>query len=623
MEIVIDIECDSLDPTVIWCVVCKDASKNVFYTFEESTKEDLIALLARSSKIIGHNIIDYDLPALSKLWGVKVPHHKVIDTLILSRLHDYKIEEGHSLEAWGAKLGFPKVEFNDFSKYTPEMLRYCIGDVKLSSKLFHHLTDKIDINSSYVRVEHDVAEVCRRMHISGFPFDKVKAEKVYEEVSRQVTDLNLSLQQAFPPKSKLIREIKPSLTKHGTISRSSIPRSFGRDLSVFVPYEEDGTGSFSYASFEPFNPGSPKQIVGRLALWWDPVERTSGYVDALRERDEEKLRRLSDVGWKINESNLATIRDGSPEACRSLVKYLLLKSRLTTLESWFEAYNKDSMCLHGKFASIGTWTHRMSHREPNLGNIAAKKSIKYKTPELASLAENLGAEMRSLFHAGEEGTWLVGTDADGIQLRILAHYMDDKEFTYALTQGDSKKGTDAHTLNMKALGITNRDTAKTFIYAWLLGAGLAKVSQILGMSIDEARIAVERFINKYPGLRKLKEEIIPYDAHRGYFVGIDGRRVMCDSQHLMLAGYLQNGEAVVMKHALLAWMEQANRQRLRYVLRNFVHDEWQTSSFGDEEQAHLLGRLQSKSIEDVGIKLKLKCPLKGNYKVGKTWLDTH
>ena len=69
---------------------------------------------------------------------------------------------------------------------------------------------------------------------------------------------------------------------------------------------------------------------------------------------------------------------------------------------------------------------------------------------------------------------LVGTDASGLELRCLAHYMNDVKFTNEVLTGD------VHTANMKAAGLSNRDQAKTFIYAFLYGAGPAKIGSVVG-----------------------------------------------------------------------------------------------------------------------------------------------
>jgi DNA polymerase-1 len=239
--------------------------------------------------------------------------------------------------------------------------------------------------------------------------------------------------------------------------------------------------------------------------------------------------------------------------------------------------------------------------------------------------------MRALWSV-PSGRNLIGVDAEGIQLRILAHYMDDKRFTASVTEGKKEDGTDPHTLNKLALGpvCKSRDDAKTFIYAFLLGAGVAKVASILGCSLEEARTARDNFIAAYPGLSLLKEHVIPRDARAGYFQGLDGRFVKCNSEHHMLAGYLQNGEVIIMKEARILWGRELKRLQIPYLPVNFVHDEWQTEADEDLDTCQTIAQVQADSIRIVGESLGLKCPMAGSFlnshkslAIGKNWSLTH
>src|SRR5262249_40061889 len=138
----------------------------------------------------------------------------------------------------------------------------------------------------------------------------------------------------------------------------------------------------------------------------------------------------------------------------------------------------------------------------------------------------LGAEMRSLWVAPPKRL-LVGVDAESIQLRIFAHYIDDKEFTNALVSGRKENKTDPHSVNQKVLGhiCKSRDAAKRFIYALLLGAGLGKLSEVLDATEADTKKALDNLLTRYEGFSKLKRTTIPRDAKRGYFTGLDGRLV--------------------------------------------------------------------------------------------------
>lgn len=611
MFVIIDIETNALEsPDKLWCIVCKDVESGTTTVFlpETGGKSEVDAFLSyigRCSCLIGHNIIGYDLPVLHQLipeftWD----RSRVIDTLVVSHLLHYNIIGGHSLEAWGTRLKFPKTNFKEFDKFSQQMVDYCKNDVEVTYKLFELFKPYIQSEDwrRSLRLEHDVAWLCNDLHDNGFGFDIDTARKLHTEITTELQALQSELQTAFPPRTKLIREINPILTKHGTLHQKDF--RWTNDLS---PYSAGAP--FSLIEFVPFNPGSPKQCVERLnAAGWRPTEKTKGHKTAEREKDEEKLKHFKTYGWSIDETNLATLPATAPEAARKLVTWLLLDSRRSTLEEWFNAYNPNTKRIHGRFRHMGAWTGRMSHAGPNMANIPSHGSV-------------YGDDFRKLWRSSRV---LVGVDADAIQLRILAHYINDRRFTEALVSGRKEDGTDAHTLNQRALGATcrDRDTAKTFIYAWLLGAGTGKIAEILRCSNLDARDAVDSFLTYYPGLEELRSTRIPADASRGYFQGIDGRKVVCDSEHLMLAGYLQNGEAVIMKQANLLWQRKLKELGVWFKQVNFVHDEWQCE-VEDLTTADLAGTIMIQSIVEAGEMFQLNCPLAGNSKVGSTWLDTH
>ena len=324
-------------------------------------------------------------------------------------------------------------------------------------------------------------------------------------------------------------------------------------------------------------------------------------------------------GWKVNEENLKTLPESAPEAAKDLAKWLTLEGRRSSLEEWLQAVQEDSR-IHGKFWHIGAWTGRMSHSSPNQANIP---SIFSGTPRTAveEVKAKYDADLRALFCTDH---YLVGADAEGIQLRILAHYMQSEAYRDAIVEGKKEDETDIHNLNKQALGpiCRTRDDSKTFIYAWLLGAGLPKIASILQCTTAQAKTAEKSFLDSLPELKKIKEHRIPRDAARGYFYGLDGRKVMCTSQHLMLAGYLQNGEAVIMKHANVLWRQMAKDEGVRFRQVDFVHDEWQ-SECPTYEEAKRLGELKCEAIKLTGEKFNLFCPLAGDYVIGKNWKETH
>lgn len=175
-------------------------------------------------------------------------------------------------------------------------------------------------------------------------------------------------------------------------------------------------------------------------------------------RDLEHYKRY---GWKVNEDNLKTLPETAPEAAKDLAKWLTLEGRRSSLEEWLGCVSEDGR-IHGKFWHIGAWTHRMSHSSPNQANIPAcwPDGLEPKSA-VEEVKKKYDSELRALFKTDH---YLVGADAEGIQLRILAHYMKSEEYRDAILRGKKEDSTDIHNLNKRALGsiCRTRDDAKTF-----------------------------------------------------------------------------------------------------------------------------------------------------------------
>lgn len=337
---------------------------------------------------------------------------------------------------------------------------------------------------------------------------------------------------------------------------------------------------------------------------------------------EDRGAKFAKYGWTLSENNLATLPDDAPDGGKKLAEWLTLEGRRSSLKEWLGHVKEDGR-IHGRFTHIGAWTGRMAHSNPNQANIPAEFHGKVDSP-VAEVKDRYDGQFRALWCV-PDNSWLVGTDAEGIQLRVLAHLMQSEEYVHAIVSGKKEDETDIHNLNRKALGMSHvtRDMAKTFIYAFLLGAGNAKIGQILKVNQREATQAVENFLNSIDGLANLKKKAIPAVARRGWFRGLDGRKVKVPSEHKTLAGMLQNGESVIMKHAALQWVRQAKEQFFDFKLVTWPHDEWQTEVYGSYEQAEELGTIQRQSIVDTGVKFDLICPMAGSTDIGRNWKETH
>ena len=643
MRVVVDIEANALkDPSKIWLIVFKDIDNDKYYSFYpyKDGYDNLRNFWKSLVLVIGHNWLGYDWPVLDRLSGRSLAEVPVIDTLVVSKLVDFS-RKGHSVESYGEEFGIPKGDHTDFSKFSEELEAYCRRDVDITERIYKKHQKYIDnpVRRRSIETEQQFQLVCNDLEINGFAFNTAKAQQLLHNVQTELSELDAQILNSFPPKEVLIREFTPRATKFGTINKTSIPRSLWKDIADF----EVG-GVYRQTRSEPFNPSSHKQIIGVLnEAGWKPTVRTTTHIQTEREINQlerqrsldpalpalyTKLNHLKIYGWKVNEENLETLPPKAPAPARSLAKRILLESRRRTLTEWLELVAEDGR-IHGRFYGIGAWTHRMAHQAPNTANIPNEF-------DTAGKRKLLGKELRSLWSA-PRNRLLVGCDAEGIQLRIFAHYIDDPEFTQALINGKKEDKSDPHSLNQSILGpvCKSRAAAKRYIYALLLGAGAGKLREILDCSAEDASEAYERLLSRYGGFAHLKETIIPRDAKRGWFVGLDGRGVPIPGadvggrRHLAMSGYLQNGEAVAMKLATLKWWPRLKEFNARIV--NFVHDEWQVEVPNDTRIALEVAKLMADSLRVVGEELKLKCPLAGSYwnddlkdyTIATNWSKTH
>ena len=285
--------------------------------------------------------------------------------------------------------------------------------------------------------------------------------------------------------------------------------------------------------------------------------------------------------------------------------YLMLQKRISQIESWMEAVGKDGR-VHGKVITNGAVTGRMTHSSPNMAQIPNAGSI-------------YGPECRECWSV-EEGNVLVGCDASGLELRMLAHYMKDDGYVRTVTEGSSKEGTDVHTVNQHSAGLPTRDAAKTFIYAFLYGAGDSKIGSIVGGTAKDGERLKSKFLKQTPSLAKLLERV-KKQSTKGWVPGLDGRRIWVRSEHAALNSLLQGAGAIVMKKALVLFHDKIKKYKWPVKLVANVHDEFQFECPPDI--AELAGLAAKMSIVEAGEYFKLRCPLDGEYKIGRNWKETH
>jgi len=573
MKIIFDIETDDLNASKIWCIVAKEIEGD-FYKFGPDKLDDALELLASADTLIGHNIISFDLPVLKRLYGFRYSG-KIIDTLVMSRLYNPVRENGHSLKTWGYRLGIPKQEQPEFDNYTPQMLDYCEQDVKLNEAVYHYLIDEgSGFSKKSFNIEQLTAAIMSQQEKSGFYFDSKQAMTLLAELKQNMADVEDEVQKTFKPKWVDDKLVTPYIKKDGTLSKRGLT-----DEEYESIQKSDHTQSFMRQKLVEFNLGSRKQIGEYLIdFGWKPERFTPTGQPIV---DESTLKKIT----HIKEAKL-------------IADFLLYQKRIAQVSSWIDEV-KDNR-VHGSVIPNGTITGRMTHRSPNMAQV----------PNIHS---PYGKECRACWSV-PEGYKLVGIDASGLELRMLAHYMNDANYIEEVINGD------IHSTNQELAGLKTRDQAKTFIYALVYGAGDAKIGSIINGDIKKGKALKNRFFSNLPALKKLRDRV-QQAANRGFLKGIDGRKIYVRSQHAALNTLLQGSGAIVMKQAMINLYQLIKLNTLDACFVANIHDEWQLQV--KESQADAVGRMGVESIEKVTEQFNMRCNLTGQYKIGGNWSETH
>lgn len=549
MKIILDIETNSTHDK-IWCVVTRNIETDEVKVWTEVS--GLQKYLDQSDLIIMHNGISFDAPVLRKNWKVTMRLSQVYDTLVASRLLSPSLEGGHSLDAWGKRLGYAKFEFSDWDGgCTAQMVTYCIQDTLVTQKLYEHLVNEFNnqgFDNRSIELEHKVQAIICKQEQNGFKLDEQNAILLLTELKSKLSNIETELQSVFPTK---------------TTERYS-----------------EKTGKRLKDEVEVFNPGSRQQIASRLQeKGWKPT-------------------RFTDKGQAIVDET--TLKESTIPEAKLIGEYLLLQKRISQIDSWLKVVGKDGR-VHGRIITNGAVTGRMTHMSPNMAQVPNSGS-------------EYGEECRALWTV-EKGYKLVGIDASGLELRMLAHYMNDDAYTNEVVSGD------IHTANQKAAGLETRNQAKTFIYAFLYGAGASKIGKITGGGAKEGEVLINSFLKNTPKLRALREKVSRIFSEKGTLPSLDGRRLQVRSEHSALNTLLQGAGAVVMKQALVLLDKKLKSAKIDYKFVANVHDEWQIEV--EEDRAEEVGKLGVESIAEAGQVLNMRCPLTGEYNVGNNWKETH
>ena len=405
--------------------------------------------------------------------------------------------------------------------------------------------------------------------------DEQKATMLSSKLQSKMATLEQQVHQTFKPKWVDDRLITPKFNKDGSLSK--VPKLTDEEL---IKVKATDYKPFMRQKWVEFNLASRKQIGEYLIdFGWKP-------------------KKFTPTGQPIvDESTLEKVK-GIPEATL-ISEFMMLQKRVAQVSSWLEL-SKDSR-VHGFVIPNGAITGRMTHRSPNVAQ----------TP---SSNKPYGKECRECWTV-PEGYKLVGIDASGLELRVLAHYMKNKEYINEIVNGD------IHTTNQNLARLGSRSQAKTFIYALIYGAGDAKIGSVVGGNAKAGATLRSSFIRNLPSLGNLTTSVERAAQTRKYLKALDGRVIHIRKVYSALNTLLQGGGAVIMKTALVLLDNRIKELGLNAHFVANVHDEWQIEV--KEDQADQVGQLGVQAIRDTQQVLNLNCPLDGEYQIGDNWSETH
>lgn len=595
--------------------------------------EEGLRLLSGAEMVYGHNIIKFDLPAIRKVYPEFLTGARAVDTLLLSRLVwpeigatdaelrrknrldlPPKLTGSHGLEAWGYRLKAHKGGFakeTDWSEWSQEMQEYCEQDCRVNWLLLKSLRKKKPASFS-VWLEHEFQKIIFEMENNGLPFDVDGAVKLYGTLIEEREEIDAKLKRRFPPWIKAVGQHTPKKTMRRFVENphgNPVKRKDGWKTGW---YEEITEGSpITKVAVQEFDPGSGMLVADRLVRveGWKPTVFTS----------EPWAYGPYEYKPSTSEDELAKAES---EAAQLVVRRMMLAKRIGQIaegnNAWLKLENQGR--IHGTVVTNGAVTGRCTHNRPNMAQVPSSKS-------------EYGEECRALFYA-PRGYKLVGVDADGLELVGLAHYMayyDDGAFAKNVSTGSKEDGTDPHTQNQKAAGLETRDQAKTFIYAFIYGAGDWKIGHIVAPEASDnvkkrkGKELKSSFLTRMPALANLIYHVRDRVESKGSLVGLDGRVLPIRSAHSALNTLIQSAGAVLMKYATILFYQKALDAGYvsgkDFLLVAHVHDEFQT--LAKEAIAEEIGALGKEAIEEAGRKLGLRCPVTGSYDIGNNWSETH
>lgn len=708
--------------TKFHCAWIKDRATGKKYGYRPHQWREFLAHLATFRVRIGHNVMGYDEDVLTFLFGedwtaIRPADAIVLDTLVLVKMlypaddligRDMKLFhqkrmpgnllKRQSLEAWGYRVGVMKGDYSavmkakgldPWAEFNDDMFDYNELDVDVNDAVLELCFRKLGWgflpegkqpefvwSEQSVWVEHRAHQICLDDEKFGFGFDYERAMRLKADLENLKAGLDAKLVETFGswwqpvgcnPETgvKATSTLRRKLTHLPDITVRRFSEKTGKELKPYVgpPMSEIAEGN-TYVPIKrvTFNPSSRAHLGNRLVTLFGWTPASYGGKDGTQPVvDEGAIKSIPD--------------DVLPADLRQVIlDFFKVDKALGQLangvQSWMHNYRPSTHAIHGRTDALGTITHRAAHNKPNKAQVpavsldeekdATGKVVK-KTPILG-IKGGFGWECRSLWGPRAPFRYQIGTDASGLELLCLGHYLsplDGGVFSARVSDPD----LDIHAANASITGLTRAET-KTVTYAFLYGSGPLLIGIAVGVTDEEVEALwnhksvgqwmrfmqklhgdswkepsklqraqymkgkqiINAFLAGIDGLEALRNGTKTAAETRGWVKGLDGRKLSTRKAHAALNTLLQSCGAIVCKYWLARLHdileERVGPKNVAWAQMAWVHDELQIA-YLEEWMGPVIGEASKEAIRWAGEQLGFRATLKADYKMGFSWADCH
>lgn len=634
---------------------------------QENNIERGLKLLEEAEMVIGHNIIGFDIPALTKVYPKFRLTKKIRDTLVMVRMMFPQTKEkdfrlfakggipgyligAHKLEAWGYRLGLHKGDYSKnmkakgldpWAEWNQDMEDYCVQDLDTNEGLWALICRYDDYSGEAITLEHKIHELMARQEEAGVPFDLAAAKRLALDIEREMNELIQVAREHFgtwwaPKKKHIVQPVWNDPKGINKKKKYKEPRpEFGEDMSRAIwadvkvckktmrfksPLRQDRIEGATYCEVElkEFNPGSRDHVIDRFTTVydWEPIDFT-------------KTGKPS-----VNDSVLQRLRGVVPYA-EELAEIFYLKKRWGQItngkKAWTNCVGLDGRIHH--YCNVGgTVSGRASHIGPNMSQVPSVEMGEDEAGNeivLKGREGRHGYECRKLFHV-PDGWIMLGADLKGIEYRCLANVT--AEFDGGALVDIACKGS-FHQFTADKLGVPYA-IGKRLNFCIIYGGGFWKIGHTVDpVLLDKQKFALgkktkSQVMSRIPGLGKAEKKIKKQaKSGKRRLYGLDGRWLLPRSDHSALNLKLQSDGAIIAKKWLVLLDEYLYEAGLDfgwdgdYVFLIWSHDEIQLAVRPQHEE--LVTRLCIKAAKDAGLHFKLAFPVEIDVKVGMNWAETH